>query len=63
MYSITVMKSRISATSTSRKSVGRLAFEAARSPPVESTEKKAMNGTTASALSRARKTNGMIVSP
>jgi hypothetical protein len=57
------MKSRISATRTSRKFVERFAFAAARSPPVETTEKNAMNGTTASAFRRARKTNGMIVSP
>ena len=63
MYSITVMNSRISATSTSRKSVGRLAFEAAMSPPVESTAKNAMNGITAIGFSRARNTNGITVSP
>ena len=57
------MKIRIRPTSTSRKFVDRFASAAAMSPPVETTEKKAMNGTTASAFSRARKTNGMIVSP
>ena len=60
---MTVMNSRISATSTSRKSVETLAFVAARSPPVESTAKKQMNGITASGFSRARNTNGITVSP